>query len=143
MGQKGEPGDVDKKILAEAVKFHGHLGPFLVLGLKAGLYATKILGRDPMKMKAIIKTHTHPPHSCFADGVQFSTGCTLGKRNITLEEENGLTVTFIKGESRITLELKDAVLRELENVPFGDLENTAIEILKRKMNELFEIKKLQ
>lgn len=28
-----------------AIEFHGHLGPYLVLGLKAGLYANQILGR--------------------------------------------------------------------------------------------------
>ncbi|GAH35171.1 unnamed protein product, partial [marine sediment metagenome] len=38
--------------LLRAVEFHGHLGPYLVLGLRAGLFANQIFGRDPMKTEA-------------------------------------------------------------------------------------------
>lgn len=88
-------------LLLRAIEFHGHLGPYLILGLKAGLFANQILGKDPMKTEAFIQTRTTPPQSCFADGVQFSTGCTLGKRNISLSEGEGLIVTFKKDNQKL------------------------------------------
>jgi len=77
--QSQEKIEQSEDFLLKAIEFHGHLGPYLVLGLKAGLFANQIFGRKPMKTEAFIKTKTTPPQSCFADGVQFSTGCTLGK----------------------------------------------------------------
>lgn len=41
--------------LNKAVSFHGHLGPFLLLGLKAGLFANEVLGKDYFKTEAIIE----------------------------------------------------------------------------------------
>lgn len=67
-----------------------------MLGLKAGLCANQLLGREPMKTEAFIKTKTYPPQSCFSGGVQFSTGRTFGKRNISLIEGEGLLVAFKK-----------------------------------------------
>lgn len=40
---------VSKELLDEAVRFHGHLGPFLVLGLRVSLRAEKTLGEKPEK----------------------------------------------------------------------------------------------
>jgi hypothetical protein len=67
--QSDEKAEQNEKLLMRAVEFHGHLGPYLVLGLRAGLYANQVLGKDPMETEARIKTKTSPPESCFADGV--------------------------------------------------------------------------
>ncbi len=53
--------NIPKELIESAVKFHGHLGPFLILGLKAGLYANEVLGRDPFGMKVIVETEPKPP----------------------------------------------------------------------------------
>jgi formylmethanofuran dehydrogenase subunit E len=55
-----------EEFLLRAIEFHGHLGPYLALGLKAGLFANQIFGRDPMKIEAYIQTKITPPQSCFA-----------------------------------------------------------------------------
>jgi formylmethanofuran dehydrogenase subunit E len=127
--------------LSRAVEFHGHLGPYLVLGLKAGLFANQILGKDPMKVIAFIKTKTTPPESCFVDGVQFSTGCTLGKGNISLKEGEGLVVTFQKNNQALTLKLKKAIINEMNSLPDQEeaWENLAKDIYERKAEEIFEI----
>jgi len=107
---------VSEELLREAVRFHGHLGPFLALGLKAGLYAVEVLGRDPFKMKAVVGTEPRPPRSCFVDGVQITTGCTMGKRNITLKEGGGLSVLFSKEELRLFLKVKDLLKRSVQSL---------------------------
>lgn len=84
------------EVMKGAVKFHGHLGPFLVLGIRAGLLANSFLGKDCFKMKAIVTTDPHPPNSCFVDGIQFATGCTMGKRNIVLRKGKETSVLLRK-----------------------------------------------
>jgi formylmethanofuran dehydrogenase subunit E len=139
--QSQEKIEQSEEFLLRAIEFHGHLGPYLVLGLKAGLYANQIFGRDPMKTEALIKTKTSPPQSCFADGVQFSTGCTLGKGNISLKEGEGLLVTFKKNNQKLTLKLKKGIIEEMNSLPSQEeaWENLAKDFYKRKIEKVFEI----
>ncbi len=131
---------VPEKLVEDAVRFHGHLGPFMALGLKAGLLANKVLGKDYFKSKAVIKTEPRTPYTCFIDGVQFTTGCTMGKGNIKLEEGEGiLTVTFSKGDRSLRLTLKGDVLRRIKEVPMEECERAAREILKTPVEELFNM----
>ena len=139
--QSQEKIEQSEEFLLRAIEFHGHLGPYLVLGLKAGLYANQIFGRDPMKTEALIKTNTSPPQSCFADGVQFSTGCTLGKGNISLKEGEGLLVTFKKNNQKLTLKLKKGIIEEMNSLPSQEeaWKNLAKDFYERKIEKVFEI----
>ena len=132
-----------EEFLLRSIEFHGHLGPYLVLGLKAGLFANQIFGRDPMKTEAFIQTKTTPPQSCFADGVQFSTGCTLGKGNISLTEGEGLLVTFKKDNHKLTLKLKKEIIEEINSLPDQEeaWENLAKDLYQREIEEIFEVSK--
>lgn len=139
--QSKEKVEQSEAFLLDAVEFHGHLGPYLVLGLRAGLYANQMLGKDPMETEAFIKTKTTPPQSCFADGVQLSTGCTFGKRNISLEEGEGLFVTFKKNNQKLALKLKEEIIDEMNSLPSEEKawEDLARDLYKREINEIFEI----
>ncbi|MFA4045041.1 MAG: hypothetical protein HZRFUVUK_001850 [Candidatus Fervidibacterota bacterium] len=65
--------------------FHGHLGPFLALGMLIGAHAMKLLNaRKYFGVKVIVHCPPKPPASCMLDGIQLSTGATYGKRNIEL-----------------------------------------------------------
>jgi len=69
--------------LKEAENFHGHLGPWLVLGLLAGEAALKkIKARKYFKLKVKVWGANQKPKSCLIDGLQLSTGATYGKGNI-------------------------------------------------------------
>jgi formylmethanofuran dehydrogenase subunit E len=131
------------EFLSRAIEFHGHLGPYLVLGLKAGLYANQILGREPMKTEAFIETKVTPPESCFADGIQFSTGCTLGKGNIHLKEGEGLQVTFKRDNQKLILKLKKAIFEEINSLPSKEeaWDNLAKDLYQREIDKIFEIVK--
>ncbi len=133
----------NKELLQRAVEFHGHLGPYLVLGLRAGLYANQVLGRDPMKTEAFIQSKTTPPESCFVDGVQLSTGCTLGKGNISLQQGEGLRVTFKKNSHEITLKLKNEIIEEMNALPSEEKawEDLAEDLYRREVEKIFEIVK--
>jgi len=124
----------------EAVRFHGHLGPFLVLGLKAGLFANEVLGRDPFKTRAVVETDLVPPCSCFVDGVQVATGCTMGKGNIKLKKGDSLSVTFMRGGEKLKLCLKEAVLESLRKISsMEEAKQAALALVDKPIREIFDI----
>jgi len=131
---------ISADVLEEAVRFHGHLGPFLVLGLRAGLVGVKHLGNAPSSIKAIVETGTRPPRSCFIDGIQFASGCTFGKGNIEVKPGNNVSAIFAKGERRIRLVVQDAILRVLDGMASeSQAEMLGREILQKTDDELFLI----
>jgi len=132
---------IPEELLNDAVRFHGHLGPFLILGLKAGLFANEALGKDYFKTRAIVETKPDPPCLCFVDGIQFVTGCTMGKGNIELKKGSSLSVTFIKDDKKIKLSLKDDILESLKKISSKrESEKTALNLTKKLIRELFDIK---
>jgi len=133
---------IPDELVKHVVEFHGHLGPFLVLGMKAGLLANSLLGKDCFKTKAVVSTDPYPPNSCFVDGVQFVTGCTMGKRNIILRKGKNTSVLFLKEGKKLRLKLKDNVLESIKRI--SSEEESRRESLKlsgRPVSELFEIEK--
>ncbi len=130
------------RILEEASILHSHVGPFLALGVKAGLRAIEVLGYEPFKMRAkLILMEKRVPYTCFADGIQFITGCTLGKGNIEIVEGNDFKAIFILKPKVLELKIKSEVLNELENCK-NKLEAEAKKIMKASLYEFFEEKLL-
>ncbi|MCE5324639.1 formylmethanofuran dehydrogenase subunit E family protein [bacterium] len=66
-----------------AKRFHGHMGPNLVIGMKMGNYAVKALNiNDHFGINVEVHCPGKPPVSCMIDGIQLATGATMGKTNI-------------------------------------------------------------
>lgn len=137
--------DKARDLLAKAVDFHGHLGPFLVLGLRMGVIALSIL--KPQKhsdLTANMFVRSDPPESCTIDGVQVGSGCTLGKGTIYISSTNNrIAGEFRGGDRACTITVKTQVLNAL----LGDLRKAtdkqvlemAEDVLSRPDDELFEI----
>lgn len=131
---------VPDELVKGAVEFHGHIGPFLILGLKAGLLANSLLGKDCFKIQAAITTNPSPPNSCFVDGVQFVTGCTMGKGNIELRKGKGVSVRFSKEGKMLTLKLRKEMLESIRNIPSEEAsKQMSLNLLNKSAYELFEI----
>jgi formylmethanofuran dehydrogenase subunit E len=131
-----------KEFLKRAIEFHGHLGPFLVLGVKAGLLANSLLGKDCLKMKAIVVTEPFPPTSCFVDGVQFATGCTMGKRNIRLRKGKSTSAVFLKDGRMVRLRVKDEVLESINKIVSEDESHKeSLRLLGCPVSRLFKVEK--
>lgn len=131
------------RILEEASLLHCHIGPFLALGIKAGLRAIEALGYDPFKMRARITVpRISTPYTCFADGVQYVTGCTLGKLNIEISGGLSLEAVFTLGSRRLELRVKENLLSELEETP-NSAEDDARRIVRMSLSELFEEKLIE
>jgi formylmethanofuran dehydrogenase subunit E len=105
----------NKKYLERAIDFHGHLGPYLVLGLLAGEFAIKKLKCDKyFGISVKVWGATDKPKSCLIDGLQLSTGATYGKGNI--EKFNGSLIKIEIGSvhKKIALRLQDSIISRLK-----------------------------
>jgi formylmethanofuran dehydrogenase subunit E len=139
-----EPTDtsVSNELIKGVVEFHGHLGPFLILGLKAGLLANSLLVKDYFKTTAIVMTEPSPPSSCFVDGVQFVTGCTMGKGNIKLRKGKDVSVLFTKEGRKLRLTLKNDVVESIKSISSEEeSRRVSLDLTKRSVWDLFEIEK--
>lgn len=106
---------MDETLLNWAVHLHGHLGPYLVLGLRAGEVAIKRLGREPLHSRAVVYCRPNPPRSCFVDGIQFMTGCTLGKGNVEIVDSEVVELVYMSGEKSVKVRIKPQVIERLES----------------------------
>ncbi len=90
--------DDDPLLLLE--RFHGHLGPYVVLGYRMGRYAKRSLAVNPFSLRAEVFTGPSPPVSCLVDGIQVGSCCTLGKGNVKMNDGGRAEVLFITKDGR-------------------------------------------
>lgn len=83
-----------QKILDLSTERHRHLCPRQVLGARIGLAGAAALGlqlpRSDKRLVVILETD-----GCFADGIEVSTGCTVGHRTLRIEDYGKIAATFV------------------------------------------------
>ncbi len=87
-------------------RFHTHTGPFVVLGYRMGDFARKSFGKGS-KIRCVAEMETSPPVSCMIDGIQMSTGCTLGRGLIEVREGGKRSISFLSGRRTLYLSLME------------------------------------
>lgn len=131
-----------KITLREAIKFHGHLGPYLVLGILAGEYAVRELKcKRYFGLEVKVWGANKKPKSCLIDGLQLSTGATYGKGNIQKIEDEKIRVLFrnLENDKKIKLSLKSGLIKKLDSLTgHRDCEKIARELFKDKPINIFE-----
>ncbi|MBI4582380.1 MAG: formylmethanofuran dehydrogenase subunit E family protein [Planctomycetes bacterium] len=89
--------DTDAPWLAKAGDLHGHLGPWVVVGAMIGRDAIERLNTDGQWEIEVIcwmpQAKQRPPFTCILDGLQASSGATMGKRNIRMDDGPAITET--------------------------------------------------
>ncbi|HIQ02822.1 MAG TPA: hypothetical protein EYH40_00200 [Desulfurococcales archaeon] len=129
--------------LEEASVFHGHLGPYLIIGYRAGELARKILNpSNEFDLQAKVTLPLKTPYTCIVDGIQCSTKCTLGKLNIELVDSGSIcniVIEFKRKSSNKTLKLKvrESVIRKLHEIT--DVNEGARWVKTLSVEDLFEI----
>ncbi|MFZ0491731.1 MAG: FmdE family protein [Acidimicrobiia bacterium] len=87
----------DRKVLLDALEFHGHRCWASAIGVRIGLAAMEALGvgrSGASQLFAAVEIGERHGAMCFADGIQYSTGCTFGKGNLAKTHEGKLAVTL-------------------------------------------------
>lgn len=101
-------------LLAASAARHSHLCPRQVLGVRAGLAASQALGlelpRKDKRLLVIVETD-----GCFVDGIEVSTGVSVGRRTLRVEDFGKAAATFIDTET----------VRALRIAPRGDIREIA------------------
>jgi formylmethanofuran dehydrogenase subunit E len=108
-----------KITLAQAIKFHGHLGPYLVIGIMAGEAALKKLKcKKYFGLEAKVWGALKKPRSCLIDGLQLSTGATYGKGNISKAGGAKISILFINRENnkKMKVSLKERMIDRLDSL---------------------------
>ncbi|MGD0817054.1 MAG: formylmethanofuran dehydrogenase subunit E family protein [Methanomassiliicoccales archaeon] len=118
-------------------RFHGHLGPYVVIGYRMGKLARE---RFAGKMSAVVFTGRQPPMSCLIDGIQFTTGCTMGKNNIFVRDGHLPVVHFIDSSKTLEVRLLDSERERIDSIMTKhNEEQLSVEILKADEKDIFWI----
>ncbi len=137
--------------IRNAVAFHGHLGPFLVLGVRMGLIGLRELktsrNKDDLILRATAFLKQTPPFSCTLDGIQITTHCTVGNGRLKLKNKpDVISVVFgaISGK-QVVVTLKPEKFEELKRaLPKNRQSYTNIRLARKIAStpekELFMIK---
>ena len=112
-----------KEWLEFGQKFHGHKCPAMPNGLRVGAAAMNALGVErtgDSALLAIMDLGDDHCATCFADGVQVITGCTLGKGNIQKTHKGKWAVTLIdkKSKKAVRVSPKAEAMLATKETPF-------------------------
>jgi formylmethanofuran dehydrogenase subunit E len=82
-------------LLDAAVRFHGHLCPGQVLGVRMAVAGCLALGLDEPQATGKRLAVFVEINRCAADAIQSVTGCSLGKRNLWHVDYGKMAATFV------------------------------------------------
>jgi formylmethanofuran dehydrogenase subunit E len=101
------------------VKLHGHLGPFLVVGVRMGSVAKRVFNQGSgncVRFQVTAKVPLVVPFSCAIDGIQAATHCTLGNQRLRLENTQKQIFASFRAEDsdhQVRISVNPRVIREL------------------------------
>lgn len=138
-----------ESVLDDAVKLHGHLGPFLVIGVRMGNYAKRLmkLGVEECSgLRVDVRVPLSTPFSCTIDGIQTTTKCTVGNQKLVIEDSpKEMTATFSVRNSSVTLHVSvdsDVVAELMRKISEGvACEELAAQVASLSEDQLFRIEK--
>lgn len=132
-----DPEAVDLEGMIErGVELHGHLGPYLVAGIRMGLLALGLLGSAGyFGISAVSEAGRKPPMSCLSDGVQIGSGCTAGKGNLKITDAGQAQVHFhTEGGAAMTIRLRPEMVQAFAE---GDCNALSRHVSACPLEELF------
>ena len=135
-------------LMEKATEFHGHLGPFLAIGVRMGVIGLERLGNPAYNSLAI--TASLPlkvPFSCIIDGLQVSTNCTVGNQKLSLRDSHTIQVKFQREDNRqeIVVTLNRSMIEKIKSQLLtkamlnDEMRKLAWMIAELSEDELFEI----
>ncbi len=136
-----------KSFLDASAAQHKQLCPRQVLGIRMGMLAGKLLNIDlPQTQKrllVIVETD-----GCFVDGIQASTGCTVGHRTLRVKDFGKVGAVFVDTSTNKTIRLspKENIRKLANDIGLGgknQWEKMLIGYQHISDNELFDIEEVE
>jgi len=137
--------------IAKAVDFHGHLGPFLVIGVRMGIIGMRELGLnsdrdDKLRVAACLRYSV--PISCVIDGLQVTTKCTIGNQKLKIMDSSDISTEFtLNSGKEVTVAVNSAAYDKLksqllsEKSSSEEVERLAWQIASMPEKDLFIIRR--
>ncbi len=108
-----------KILLDESAKYHHHLCPRQILGVRIGMYASELFGlklpQSDKRLFCFIETD-----GCLIDGVAVATGCAVGRRTMYVMDYGKTAATFVDTETQSAFRITPTLAsrqRALEYAP--------------------------
>jgi len=105
-------------VIKKAADFHGHLGPFLVLGVRIGLIGVRELGakENAEKLRVTVMSKSSVPFSCVIDGIQVATRCTVGNKKLRVKKSSGIAAKFeLQNRRCVSIAVNPVAFNKLKN----------------------------
>jgi len=143
-------GTILDNIIKKAADFHGHLGPFLVIGVRMGLIGLRELGlqKATEKLRVTASLKYSVPISCVLDGIQVTTGCTFGNQKLTLKNSSSIEAEFqLPNKEQVTVAVNQTAFNRLKKKLLSEkdsnheMQELAQLIASMPEKDLFVIKK--
>jgi len=152
-------GSEEWKAIVMTDEFHGHLGVFSIVGAKMGIKARDFFGVGPDMLEVTTYAGVKPPYSCLNDGIQVSTGATLGMGTIHLADEGTVkpSAVFTYKNRSVRITLKKEYLEKVDSdinegiVKFGLMDDGYWKLIRHNAlkywlewdrNEIFDIEEI-
>lgn len=107
------------RFIEKAADFHGHLGPFLVIGVRMSLAGIRELdlkkSENGLRVTAMLRNHV--PFSCVLDGIQVVTKCTMGNKRLRLKNDSSQVAARFElqnKEKEVNILVNPATFEELK-----------------------------
>jgi formylmethanofuran dehydrogenase subunit E len=122
-----------QQLLDEAVRAHGHLGPFLVIGLRMGLLGKKLCNGVTRECK--VEVIDRKPPLCAVDGLKVA----LGGARLQVKSGSSVSAVFkVQSGKSVIVKVRPKVLERYRNVAWERCEEAAEEVLHSTDEDLFE-----
>jgi pyrimidine-specific ribonucleoside hydrolase len=112
----GEFGPVEWKAISLTNEIHGHTGIYSIIGAKMGVRAMEYFNVGINNMEVTTFAGNDPPLSCFNDGVQISTGATIGQGLITISDSINTipTAIFEFNDRKVSISVKPEIAARMQ-----------------------------
>jgi len=124
---------LSRQLLDDAVRAHGHLGPFLVIGLRMGLLGKRLC--DGKARECTVEVIDRKPPLCAVDGLKVA----LGGARLQVKSGSSVSAVFkVSSGKSIVVKVRSRVLERYRNVAWERCEEAAEEVLHSTDEDLFE-----
>jgi formylmethanofuran dehydrogenase subunit E len=119
-------------LLLHAARLHGHYCPGLAFGVVAGRAGMKRLGFDNTGMEELVAVVEC--NNCFVDGIQMTTGCSLGNNALIYKDLGKTAVTIMSRKTgcAVRIALKP---RQWDREDSSELDREAADLFRRIVKE--------
>lgn len=115
-------GAIEWKAICMTNEIHGHTGIYSIIGAKMGVRAMEYFNVGINNMEVTTYAGNKPPLSCLNDGIQISSGCTIGQGLIKIADSISdiPTVVFEFNQQKIRISIEPRIAKQIrEDIRYG------------------------